>query len=240
MQQILSEVVTAERQRTVLRRRDAEADRDLRGLLADAGVIQKRRGEVVPFDLCCAAVEGGDVVDCDTTFASWNYDGWNGHTTLYSAAGIELGSKDFFITRFPNQQPDDGIYVMNYVEGTDNRNVSYTTTVTPNTEYTFSMYYKDLGNSLACFMVDGTTIIDGGYNVQNGAVYDPYEGKVTYKFTPAGGSVTIAIDSHGKDWHFCNNFRILKLTSSPFPSVSIQISRQRLKLTTSPKTEYML
>ena len=70
------------------------------------------------------AVEGGDVVDCDTTFASWNYDGWNGHTTLYSAAGIELGSKDFFITRFPNQQPDDGIYVMNYVEGTDNRNVS--------------------------------------------------------------------------------------------------------------------
>lgn len=154
------------------------------------------------------AVEGGDVVDCDTTFASWNYDGWNGHTTLYSAAGIELGSKDFFITRFPNQQPDDGIYVMNYVEGTDNRNVSYTTTVTPNTEYTFSMYYKDLGNSLACFMVDGTTIIDGGYNVQNGAVYDPYEGKVTYKFTPAGGSVTIAIDSHGKDWHFCNNFRM--------------------------------
>ena len=154
------------------------------------------------------AVEGGDVVDCDTTFASWNYDGWNGHTTLYSAAGIELGSKDFFITRFPNQQPDDGIYVMNYVEGKDNRNVSYTTTVTPNTEYTFSMYYKDLGNSLACFMVDGTTIIDGGYNVQNGAVYDPYEGKVTYKFTPAGGSVTIAIDSHGKDWHFCNNFRM--------------------------------
>lgn len=154
------------------------------------------------------AVEGGDVVDCDTTFASWNYDGWNGHTTLYSAAGIELGSKDFFITRFPNQQPDDGIYVMNYVEGKDNRNVSYTTTVTPNTEYTFSMYYKDLGNSLACFMVDGTTIIDGGYNVQNGAVYDPYEGKVTYKFTPAGGSVTVAIDSHGKDWHFCNNFRM--------------------------------
>ena len=154
------------------------------------------------------AVEGGDVVDCDTTFASWNYDGWNGHTTLYSAAGIELGSKDFFITRFPNQQPDDGIYVMNYVEGKDKRNVSYTTTVTPNTEYTFSMYYKDLGNSLACFMVDGTTIIDGGYNVQNGAVYDPYEGKVTYKFTPAGGSVTIAIDSHGKDWHFCNNFRM--------------------------------
>ena len=61
LQQILGEIVPAERQRAVCRRGDAERVGDALDLPAHTGVIRERRGEVVPFDLCRAAVKGGDV-----------------------------------------------------------------------------------------------------------------------------------------------------------------------------------
>ena len=55
MQQVLGEVVAAERKRAVRRCRDTERGRGPCGLLAGKRVVQKRRGKVVPFDLCRAA-----------------------------------------------------------------------------------------------------------------------------------------------------------------------------------------
>ena len=159
-----------------------------------------------------AAVEGGEVIDCDVSFGSWNYDFWS-PTTLPDGAGVEFGSKDFFATKFHDQQPDDGIYVMQYKtansENWNRRYTYYTTEVTPNTEYTFSMYYRDLGSSAAHFLVNDTLIINGGYDVQGGAVYDKYTGKVTYKFTTGENqtTVTIAIDSSDDSYKY-KNFKI--------------------------------
>lgn len=62
MQQVLGEVVAAERKRAVRRCRDTERGRGPCGLLAGKRVVQKRRGKVVPFDLRRAAEENGDML----------------------------------------------------------------------------------------------------------------------------------------------------------------------------------
>lgn len=145
------------------------------------------------------AVSGGDVIDCDPSFDSWYCDGWNGHQALWGESSFVLGSADFFVTKFANQQPENGVYVMTYQEQWNQRTAHYTVDgLTAGAEYTFSMYFKNLGGNTAQFNVGTTTIINGG-TFENGAVYDAKTGKVTYKFTASGTSVELNIESRGTD-----------------------------------------
>ena len=147
------------------------------------------------------AVEGGDVVDCDTTFASWNYDGWNGHTTLYSAAGIELGSKDFFITKSAvHTQPENGkVYVGTFNEWFTESWVGYSVNVESGKTYTFGILYKYGRGNEVTLSLSGNAVGETVTLARNAdtvsAEYDPYTGRYSYTFTAQGDTLNINLNT---------------------------------------------
>ena len=147
------------------------------------------------------AVEGGDVVDCDTTFASWNYDGWNGHTTLYSAAGIELGSNDFFITKSAvHTQPENGkVYVGTFNEWFTESWVGYSVNVESGKTYTFGILYKYGRGNEVTLSLSGNAVGETVTLARNAdtvsAEYDPYTGRYSYTFTAQGDTLNINLNT---------------------------------------------
>ena len=152
------------------------------------------------------AVTNGDVADCDVDFCattSWHcYLNWGSESDNIDAF-VSVGSASEFST--VHGQPSDGIYV--YKAGGDesvgdarygqNNFENVNVKVVSGKTYTFSALWKAGANDKTLFIVNGTTIINGSYNVQNGAIFNPYTGSVSYTFTATSDTVTINLENRG-------------------------------------------
>ena len=152
-------------------------------------------------------VVDGDVVDCDVDLCS---DKWLVYKQDYSLVEdddsgnitvTEGNAADFVIRSAAHAQTpeDENVYAVSYTYSYDQRQLTHSTFVFKNRTYTCSMLYRTYGNSTTRILVDGTRIINGNYNLENGAQYDPYTGILSYTFTPKSNIVEISLDNLGAD-----------------------------------------
>ena len=155
------------------------------------------------------AVENGYTADCDVDFCNWGYNK-NWDALQYMAlATTEMNISDFvqaekteFEYDTPESEGEEGdVWVFSYNSGWNKRQYKTNVYVIAGKIYNFNMLWKDLGNCESIVRVNGTVILDGGYNVLNGAVFNPSTGRLSYTFTAANTVVSIEIENFDHEYN---------------------------------------
>ena len=112
-------------------------------------------------------------------------------------------------------QPADGVYVV--TAGPSNSGSEWGQDVFRNLNigvvegktYTFSALWKAGANDKTQIQINGVSITNGRYNVQNGATYNPFTGRITYTFTATSNTTSISLNNRDesikrKDYSFAD------------------------------------
>ena len=153
-------------------------------------------------------VENGYIAECDVDFCQWGYGVW-GDLTYDGLKTTEMNISDFvqaekkeFEYDTPESVGEEGdVWVFSYKSGWNKRQYKTDVYVIAGKRYNFNMLWKDLGNCESIVRVNGTVILDGGYNVLNGAVFNPSTGRLSYTFTAAGTVVSIEIENFDHEYN---------------------------------------
>lgn len=142
------------------------------------------------------AVANGDVADCDVDFCDsiWNYSLNWGNAEGNRDDYVTVGNASDFPTRHA-QLSNGKVYAHPTTDEWLSEVVAKTVEVAAGKTYKFSILWKAGSNDHTQISVNGTVILSGGYNVLNGATFDPYTGRLEYVFEAAEGSVQLKFDN---------------------------------------------